>query len=58
MALVSEDVCGSCKWRKLREGTEDDYTCMNRKSPECYDYVPWWGTCDKWEADENETHNG
>ena len=53
MALVSEEVCGNCRWRILHEGTEDDYTCLNQKSEECYDYVPWFGSCEHWEAKDD-----
>ena len=64
--MMTEEVCGSCKWRIRSDEDPEDYTCMNRESRECFDYVPWFGTCEKfdylpwfgtcekWEADEKD----
>ena len=46
--LMTDEVCGSCKYNHYDEEQADFY-CDNMHSDNFTDYVPWNHSCEFWE---------
>ena len=54
MALISEETCATCKWKKHDSGDSNGtYGCCNPNSPDYMEDVSWQYSCFEWE-NEND----
>ena len=55
--MISEEVCGSCRWRE-RDNRGWGATCGNVRSAEYGDPVRWEHTCARWEDNYGADEKG